>query len=148
MACQRFGSNHVYSVDQIESYVECPFSFFAQRVLNLKDWEEELVQPTPLIFGSWSHDVLCILLRDYYDEFLKDGQTNIDSRIKELLEKIVHKDPKVYVLRDKVVEITINWLAHVLSEFIRSGNALVEMIGNLRILNLPLEIPCIRWKTR
>ena len=124
---QRFGSNHVYSVDQIESYVECPFSFFVKRVLNLKDWEEELVQPTPLMFGSWSHDILCVLLRDYYDELLKEGIDNIDSRIKELLEKIVRKDRKVYVLRDKVVEITINWLTHVLSEFIRSGNALVEV---------------------
>jgi hypothetical protein len=88
---QRFGSNHVYSVDQIESYVSV-HSVFLSKGTEFKDWEEELVQPTPLMFGP-GRMMSIVLLRDYYDELLK-VENNIDSRIKELLEKIVRKDER------------------------------------------------------
>ena len=47
-----------YSVSQLETYAECPFRFFAERVLGLgvtEDFREEL---TPLEHGSILHEAL------------------------------------------------------------------------------------------
>lgn len=122
----KFGPNHVYSVDQIEEYVDCPFRFWTHRVLNLKDWEDELIYPSPLMIGSWTHDTLFILLKECYGELLTNKSQVINERLKQIIKDIVVKDPKTFVLQKKWIDLTIDWLTRVLTEFLNSGNALVE----------------------
>ena len=122
----RFGPNHVYSVDQIEEYVNCPFRFWTHRVLNLKDWEEELIYPSPLMIGSWAHDTLFILLKEHYEELLTNKNQVIKEKLKQIIKDIVIKDRKTFVLQKKWVDLTIEWLTQVLTEFLNSDNALIE----------------------
>lgn len=123
----KLGYNHVYSVDQIEEYVECPFRFWAHRVLNLEDWEEELVYPSPLMLGSWAHDVLYILLKEHFEELQKDKSFVINEKLKQVITDIVCKDRRTFVFRKKLVDVIIEWLTRVLRDFLCSNTALIEM---------------------
>lgn len=123
---QRFGNNHIYSVDQIEEYVECPFRFWIHRILTLEDWEEELVVPSPLMIGSWAHETLNILLKEYFDELQIDKLSVINEKLKSIIESVVYKDRKISVFSKKIVDITTDWLNRVLTEFICSEVSLIE----------------------
>lgn len=122
----KFGPNHVYSVDQIEEFVDCPFRFWTHRVLNLQDWEEEIIYPSPLMIGSWAHDTLFILLKEYYEELLTNKSQVINEKLQQKIKDIVIKDRKTFVLQKRWIELTIEWLTRVLTEFINSDNALIE----------------------
>ena len=52
-----------YSVSQLETYGECPFRYFSNRVLNLKPDEEEEIGLTNLKRGSLAHTILF----EFYD---------------------------------------------------------------------------------
>ncbi len=121
----KFGPNHVYSVNQIEEYIECPFRFWTQRILKLKDWEEELVYPSPLMMGSWVHDVLFILIKEHFDNLKKDRSSVINGTLRDVVKNVVEKDRRTYALQKKWVAITIEWLTNVLADFLYSDAALI-----------------------
>ncbi len=123
---QRFGNNHIYSVEQIEEYIECPFRFWAHRILALEDWEEELVVPSPLMIGSWAHEILNILLKEYFDKLQIDKLSIINEKLKSIVEGVVYKDRKISVFSKKIVDITTDWLNRILTEFICSEASLIE----------------------
>lgn len=54
----RFGEDHVYSADQLETYAECPFAFFARRVLDVRETEPAGPEIDARVRGSIYHDVL------------------------------------------------------------------------------------------
>lgn len=54
----RFGRDHVFSVNQLESYAKCPFRFFVDRVLGIKEDEEPTSEFDGLVRGSILHEVL------------------------------------------------------------------------------------------
>ncbi|MGC9054220.1 MAG: PD-(D/E)XK nuclease family protein [Candidatus Hydrogenedens sp.] len=122
----KFGHDHVYSVDQIEEYIECPFRFWTHRVLALQDWEEELIYPSPLMIGSWAHDTLFRLLKDHYEELLRDKSQVIKEKLQQIIQEIVSKDRKSFVLPKKWIDLTIEWLTHVLAEFLNSSASLID----------------------
>ncbi len=125
---QKFGERHIYSVDQIEEYVECPFTFWAHRILNLKDWEEEHVFPSPLMVGYWAHEVLYEVMNEHYDKLLEDREAFIRDELKGIIENTVRKDRRTYVFTKRWIDITIEWLMRVLAEFLRSEYSLIEEI--------------------
>jgi ATP-dependent helicase/DNAse subunit B len=55
---QRFGPSHQFSVDQLETYGECPFSFFAQRILGIAETETPVAEFDPRVRGIILHNVL------------------------------------------------------------------------------------------
>ena len=52
-----------YSVSQLETYGECPFRYFSDRVLNLNPTEEEETGLTSMEKGSLAHEILF----EFYD---------------------------------------------------------------------------------
>lgn len=55
--------DRTYSVSQLETYGECPFRYFSNRVLNLNPIEEEETGLTSLEKGSLAHKILF----EFYD---------------------------------------------------------------------------------
>ncbi len=53
----------IYSVSQLETYGECPFRYFSDRVLNLNPTEEEATGLTSMEKGSLAHKILF----EFYD---------------------------------------------------------------------------------
>ena len=55
--------NRTYSVSQLETYGECPFRYFSNRVLSLNIAEEEETELTSMKKGSLAHEILF----EFYD---------------------------------------------------------------------------------
>ena len=53
-----YGGRHLFSVQQIETYLECPFRFFAQRVLKVEEMDAPEAEFDPLLAGAILHDAL------------------------------------------------------------------------------------------
>ncbi len=61
----RFGDDRVWSASQLETYSQCPFLYFVQRVLWLDDHAEAEEETTALTFGGAAHDILEAFYRQY-----------------------------------------------------------------------------------
>jgi len=57
-AAEQYGEEHHFSVAQIEEYLGCPFSFFAQRILGLESTEAPEAEFDPRIRGTILHAAL------------------------------------------------------------------------------------------
>ena len=53
-----YGEEHLFSVQQIETYIKCPFRFFAERVLKVSETELPEAEFDPLLAGLILHDAL------------------------------------------------------------------------------------------
>ena len=56
---EQFGGDHLFSVKQIETYAECPFRFFAERLLGVEEAERPVAEFDPRLRGAILHAVLC-----------------------------------------------------------------------------------------
>lgn len=54
----RYGPAHTFSVSQIEKYIECPFTFFMERVLGVEKTEQPTEELDPLSRGVILHAAL------------------------------------------------------------------------------------------
>lgn len=52
---QRFGPEHVWSASRLEQYAKCPFHFFLEQVLRVRELREIAVDLNPVDRGSWLH---------------------------------------------------------------------------------------------
>ena len=66
---KRFMKHH-FSISEIETYAQCPFKFFAQKILNLKEPEEIEEELTALEKGEYIHKVLFRFYSSLRDEVL------------------------------------------------------------------------------
>ncbi len=55
---QRFNEKHVFSVNQLETWLDCPFRFFAERILKLEPVEEPAAEFDPRVRGIILHKIL------------------------------------------------------------------------------------------
>ncbi len=55
---RKFGPDHVFSVQQIETYISCPFRFFLERVLELATAEIDDDGFDPMVRGTILHEAL------------------------------------------------------------------------------------------
>ncbi len=53
-----FGEKRAFSVGQLETYAECPFRFFMERVLRVEDVDEPGQAFDPMVFGRLLHETL------------------------------------------------------------------------------------------
>jgi ATP-dependent helicase/nuclease subunit B len=61
----RYDEKHLFSVNQIEKYIACPFRFFAERLLGLEDQETPDIEFDPLVRGLILHTALESFHRAY-----------------------------------------------------------------------------------
>ena len=55
---QKYGPDHLFSVNQLERYLKCPFLFFVECVLHLEAVEAPEAEFDPKVAGSILHDTL------------------------------------------------------------------------------------------
>lgn len=90
-AVKLYGSSLKMSVSRLEKYVECPFSYYVQYGLNIK--ERKMFSLTPPDLGSFMHKII--------DEFCENiREENIDW--KDVDDEICEK--KVYEIVDKELQ--------------------------------------------
>ncbi|MCX5757489.1 MAG: exodeoxyribonuclease V subunit gamma, partial [Candidatus Hydrogenedentes bacterium] len=49
---ERYGLNHVFSVAQLETYADCPFRFFVERILDIEESERPKAEFDPRVRGQ------------------------------------------------------------------------------------------------
>lgn len=54
----RFGPEHRFSASQLESYLECPFRFFREQILNVAEPAEPSDEFDPMLRGLLLHDAM------------------------------------------------------------------------------------------
>ena len=64
----RFGSEQIWSSTALESFGNCPFTFFTSRILNLKETEEVEEELGPNHIGTIFHAILERLFRENPEE--------------------------------------------------------------------------------
>lgn len=64
----RFGEAKAYSVSALETYVNCPFSFYLDKVLGLKAMPEVEITLSPADRGSLVHQILAQFYSQWCDE--------------------------------------------------------------------------------
>lgn len=55
---EHYGPNHAFSVAQLETYAQCPFQFYLERVLRIDETEVPEAEFDPRVRGRILHDVL------------------------------------------------------------------------------------------
>lgn len=60
-----FGTDHQFSVNQLEIYIDCPFRFFAERVLGVEETEAPEAEFDPRVRGTILHHALESFHRRY-----------------------------------------------------------------------------------
>jgi ATP-dependent helicase/nuclease subunit B len=60
-----------YSITALEDYAQCPFAYYAKRVLRLEDWEEREEEAGLDIIGTIYHEVLAGFLRAHRRQTLR-----------------------------------------------------------------------------
>ena len=83
-----YGNNLNTSISKLEKYMSCPFSYFLQYILKLKEKEELKVQSFDT--GSFMHEVINSFFEEvnYSDNKLRD---NTDEEIEKIVSKIINE---------------------------------------------------------
>jgi len=76
LVCDRFPTRWQTNAHEIDSYVSCPFAFFAERVLGLEPPEEELAGLDPRERGLVLHAALASFFRDMPESERRRPQSN------------------------------------------------------------------------
>ncbi len=96
---QHFDSDHLFSVSQLESYVSCPFRFFQDRVLNIREVELPEEKFDPRLSGLIMHRALEDFHRHYSGRSiadidaageLPDARAYMAERLDEAFAKVVY----------------------------------------------------------
>jgi len=67
-----FGTDHQFSVNQLEIYIDCPFRFFAERVLGVEETEAPQAEFDPRVRGTILHYALELFHRRYSGHGIPD----------------------------------------------------------------------------
>jgi ATP-dependent helicase/DNAse subunit B len=73
---ENFNDKHVYSVNQLETYVECPFRFFVERILEVKETPTPVAEFDAMVRGSILHGVLQAFHEQYRGKAIADIDEN------------------------------------------------------------------------
>ena len=88
-----YGNNLNTSISKLEKYMSCPFSYFLQYILKLKEKEELKVQSFDT--GSFMHEVI----NSFFEE-IKNLGSNLKDITEEEIEEIVSKIINEKLLQD------------------------------------------------
>ncbi len=83
---ERFGPEHTYSANQLETYVSCPFRFFTNRVLHIEEEERPDEAFDPKLRGT----ILHAILESFHRRFCGKSVSDIsEGEATEAMEEIV-----------------------------------------------------------
>ena len=78
-----------YSVSSLERYLQCPFRFFAERVLNLQEDPEDEATLNPKELGIFVHEVF----QQFFEEWNRQGHLGITpenlARAREIFSEVI-----------------------------------------------------------
>ena len=75
------------SVSKLEKYNSCPFSYYLQYILKIKENEELKVQNMDT--GSFMHDVINTFFEEYYNNEKNNLKNITDEEIEKIINKII-----------------------------------------------------------
>ena len=88
VVAEQFGDAHVFSANQLETWLTCPFRFFVERVLALPDWPDADNELDPRLRGLVYHDVLESFYRGYSGKTHGElDPVEAGERLTEIIEK-------------------------------------------------------------
>ena len=103
----RFGPGRIWSPTQLETYAQCPYRFFLERVVHLKPLPDVDLTVSPASKGSLVHETLC----DFYKQWCFFGPRKITSNdLKDastLLKKIGRQKSEKYHYQSPVWHATV-----------------------------------------
>jgi RecB family exonuclease len=88
---QQFGPSHPFSASQLETYLSCPFQFFAKHVLKLNPVEErDELDEDYTERGSQLHDIL-----ENFEEILRqqDGEIDLEAAAQAQIDRVLNREP-------------------------------------------------------
>ena len=94
---QDYGSEHVFSVAQLETYTKCPFHFFIDRLLKIEEEVEVDGELEPIVHGQILHRVLQRAHEKYRGMLLanvapQEATDTLDTLVEEEFSKIGWRD--------------------------------------------------------
>ena len=88
-----YGEGHEFSVNQLETYLSCPFRFYMDRILHLEDLEQPDGTVSPLLRGGVLHEVL----QRFHGQFAGLHIRDIGlGKAEEAMEALVHEVFETY----------------------------------------------------
>jgi ATP-dependent helicase/nuclease subunit B len=106
----------IFSISQLETYGKCPFRYFAERVLNLRTFEEIEELLTPIERGILYHEVLY----KFYTSWVELGfniAENVD-KAKELIVKIAFEKANEFEINHPLWRVEVDELVENMKKFI------------------------------
>jgi len=94
------GSYHPasYSVSSLERYLQCPFRFFAERVLNIQEDPEDEVTLNPKELGIFVHDVFQTFFQEWnrqgHRAITPDNLSHARTVFREVIEPLLARLPE------------------------------------------------------
>lgn len=83
-----------YSVTELETYANCPFQYYVDKILGPREMEEDVEdEPSSLDKGSLIHEVLCEFYknrRENADPCIGQCSPDIYEQAKQQLDKVLH----------------------------------------------------------
>lgn len=123
-----YGTDHEFSVNQLETYLGCPFDFYVKRVLHLEESDAPDSTVGPLIRGSILHDILQAFHEQFAGLHLREiGLQKADEAMESLLEAAFKGQdwnecaaPRGAILAEKI------HMAHRLRRYVRAEHGQEE----------------------
>ena len=104
-----------YSISQLETYAKCPYRYFAQRILMLKEVEEPTEEIEAIEMGSILHKILYefykelrnrkIVLNKADKKELKEAEVLIFAVAEKSIEKANFRSPVAFFEKEKILGI-------------------------------------------
>ncbi len=86
------GGPYALSITALEDYAQCPFRYFATRILKLREWEEKEEEAGFDVIGNIYHEVLAAFLRAHRGEILKpERAAEYRAELSDLLDVVCRR---------------------------------------------------------
>lgn len=120
--------NKVYSISQLETYANCPFKYFAERILVIKSLEEPEEEIEPLEMGSLLHSILYefyetlkqkkIILQNCDNKKFKIAEELIFSIAEQKMKSFSFNSPLAFYEKEKILGLNGNRKKSILYKFL------------------------------
>ncbi|MDO8526855.1 MAG: PD-(D/E)XK nuclease family protein [Deltaproteobacteria bacterium] len=127
-------SDHIFSPSRLERYAECPFKYFAGRVLNIPEVREYSPEVDPSDRGNLFHECLETLLTEHgalfaeakedplkENEFFAKLSQIVEDVFAKMRDEIAYANPQLY---DHLKQKTLLQATHVLQKELEEARAL------------------------
>lgn len=138
-------ADYLFSPSQLETFAQCPFKFFAQRVLQIPKLKEYSPAVDPEDKGSLFHDCLERLFSregELFKQAIKDAskERELNKKLKVIVEEVFREyRPRLDYANRELYE-------HLKEETIFKSGAVLEMeLKGARILPNPLTPAHFEW---